>query len=1611
MSNSSGLHKLSILLLFFTFSVAGLSQNPGTPPVCSLYPGQTCQTAPVLCHPQALDGTNCFTLPFPNVPEPGNMCNGAVTLDNAVFYNFIATSSQLTMRITPFNCDTLHPNPGFEVGLYPVGPDCSLAGIPTFCKTSCDTNVVNILLNTLQPCYEYTLILDGCDGTYCEFLIEVGYSEPVKAGRATIVDGPNSGCAGERLCFIAEREHMQMGGTWACYPELIWTVDGVQGTPETNENIFCPTFTEAGTYEVCVEGVLESGCASSEPDCRTITIERLPDIVQPPVKVCWEIQPFIWYGQEVNETGTYTVERQTPQGCLYTVVAEFFVYPPPAVGFLEEIVCGLEPPYRAPDGNIYPFAGYYPLTLSRQNHNGCDSLMNLDLTYIDQKVFLGYECRDGRVLIKPDSAFYVPIDSNVVFEWYDSATKQIIGRDDSVFVSDTGKYCARVFLTHLATTCIADYCIHVPDFLPVAPEIFGDSSTCASDIKLFQTNASPGVCYNWQIPQGSTILGDPDSSRIEIDWGNLSDTSILVCLSLENDCGESDVTCIEVAVTSAPNPEAGSSDTLCTFNAVLNASPSSPGGQWSGDVNFSDISDPKSSITVAAAGTYTVYWTENKNGCTAIDSTRLTFAAPINALDVIDSCDVNDSEKYRVFMNVSGGLAPLSLVQGSGNYNPVTGEFVSDYIPSANNYFFVFEDAAGCRLELSGVKVCDCGDIDAGTMSSDTIRACIDEMVSGTSLLDYILEPGLDTFAYVLHEGNSMVLVNTIAQNYTGTFSFIQGQMIPGKVYYISLIAADKLGDGSIRSDDPCQQVAAGQPVIFYNYPNVDAGADRKICGLSDALGGNSNGLISSWRIDLGPGTVMIDDPDNPVSSFSVSDYGQYRFILESETFGCVQSDTVTFTFVDAPDLDQNITVECDSVAEKYRIFVNVSGGDPGTYQFEVLDNGQPISAGSFNTSNSIYTSPWIQNGHEVTIRIEDGNQCAQDEVSYSKVCDCLTEVGSISAPDLALCLDENLNFNYDDLSEFLDPNDGLMFYLHDGDANNIGNIIDSNDLPVFNFRPDLGMVPNQGYWIHASAANASGNTIDRSDRCLKVSNGLLVTFYEDPVAAVDTSGLLITCTETELTLNASGSSTNSGGNLSFDWSTNGGSFSSPGPHNNSTVRINGAGQFCVTITDQVSGCQSDSCITVRQSADVPYAEILTPDTINCNVTEIILDAGNSDQGQQFDVKWTTSDGQIVSGQQSYQAIVNRPGTYEFTITNSDNNCVKKVQILVAEDKAIPLVALQADERIKCKRDTVTINSDGTDRGAQYSYQWNTINGRILGSSNTEQINVTSTGTYWLVVTNQRNGCKDSMSIEVFPEDNIELLLNHELKAPNCPEGTDGRITVEVNGGTGQGPYEYSLEGSPFRSSGVFSGLSSGQYLISIQDANGCEKDTLINLPDGALFPLGHPIEIEIQAGDILNLESYLTGISTGQIQSIEWTYNGVSVTPSPFDPGDGGLVQFRLVDVNGCEYFGEFAIVVIRSDKYAVPNVFSPNDDELNDAFTVFTENRNLIIKRMQIFNRWGDMVFEKVNFKPNDLDEGWQGDYKGRNLNPDVFVYRIELELLDGSVEVIVGDVTLIR
>lgn len=88
------------------------------------------------------------------------------------------------------------------------------------------------------------------------------------------------------------------------------------------------------------------------------------------------------------------------------------------------------------------------------------------------------------------------------------------------------------------------------------------------------------------------------------------------------------------------------------------------------------------------------------------------------------------------------------------------------------------------------------------------------------------------------------------------------------------------------------------------------------------------------------------------------------------------------------------------------------------------------------------------------------------------------------------------------------------------------------------------------------------------------------------------------------------------------------------------------------------------------------------------------------------------------------------------------------------------------------------------------------------------------------------------------------------------------------------------------------------------------------------------------------------------------------------------------------------------------MPTAFSPNSDGVNDQFGLLYLRDDYVFFKLQVFNRWGELVFRSEN-----AQEKWNGIYKGKAAPLGVYIFQLLIISENGAEELHNGNVTLVR
>lgn len=286
---------------------------------------------------------------------------------------------------------------------------------------------------------------------------------------------------------------------------------------------------------------------------------------------------------------------------------------------------------------------------------------------------------------------------------------------------------------------------------------------------------------------------------------------------------------------------------------------------------------------------------------------------------------------------------------------------------------------------------------------------------------------------------------------------------------------------------------------------------------------------------------------------------------------------------------------------------------------------------------------------------------------------------------------------------------------------------------------------------------------------------------------------------------------------------------------------------------------------------------------------------------------------------------------------------------------------------------------------------------------------LTESGTYSATHTSSR-GCDSILTLHLTVLDRRSLTFDLLGQNPLCHDSADGRIEVS-NATGGYPPYEYSVDNFT-NSTGRFEGLEGGHKTIRIRDRYGCPYFQDIELIIPPEFDLYSLQDTQLILGQSLTINISVTEpifTVTSDPNILGDCDPCHTVTFIPIESTD---VLITATNANGCISEESFFINVDDQNlPIAFPNAFSPNGDGVNDDFRLITPPH--LINRMiatRILDRWGNEIYSILNQTDVNNVLLWDGHNKGQKAEPGVYLYVVELELINGEKRYFTGDVLVL-
>ncbi len=357
-----------------------------------------------------------------------------------------------------------------------------------------------------------------------------------------------------------------------------------------------------------------------------------------------------------------------------------------------------------------------------------------------------------------------------------------------------------------------------------------------------------------------------------------------------------------------------------------------------------------------------------------------------------------------------------------------------------------------------------------------------------------------------------------------------------------------------------------------------------------------------------------------------------------------------------------------------------------------------------------------------------------------------------------------------------------------------------------------------------------------------------------------------------------------------------------------------------------------------------------------------------------------------------------------------------------------PDFEINANKAFECDKSIMFTNTSTSETDPIIKYSWNfgdrSLPNRAAGFGPYDVLYESFGNKIAALTVESSRGCTVTKIIDFFVEpcckDTSTLALKAEVIDLRCFDIPEGQILA--SGERGAPDYMYSLNGGPFQPNPLFGNLDIGTYTLSVQDIKGCTQiiNRIINEPPPIVVDAG--IDQEIELGETIFLNgSY---VSFNGVDTLIWTpasdfeINGLKSLE--VFPKTTTTYTFTVTDENGCTEEDMVTIRVNKNYDLHAPNIFRPNTDPFNNFFNVWGNRGVKYVELLEVYDRWGNLVYQGKDIRIpnangaliiNDQQNGWDGTFNGKPMNPGIFAWRALVRFIDDFTMNYAGDLTLVR
>ncbi len=1211
-------------------------------------------------------------------------------------------------------------------------------------------------------------------------------------------------------------------------------------------------------------------------------------------------------------------------------------------------------------------------------------------------------------------------------------------------VSQAGTY--QLVITDTTNACTEIDTIEVEEdsTVPNAQIEPVDELNCTTTSLILDASASSQgseFSYEWTTTNG---VIDTDENTLSPQISTAGDY-LLTITNLTNNCSSTESISVtqdaDVPITSIVTPDVLNCTTT-TLN--LDASASSQGSEfsyeWTTTNGVIDADANTLSPQISTAGDYLLIITNLTNNCSSTESISITQDAdlPITSIVTPDVLNCTTTTLNLDATASSQGLEFLYEWTSSNGVIDADANTLSPQISTEGDYLLTITNLTNNCISSESISVTQDAAVPLTSIAVPEVLNC--EMTSIN--LDATASSQGSEFSYEWTSSNGVIDADETT---------LSPQISAAGDY---LLTITNLTNNCTNSESISVTQDTDVPLTSIAIPEV-LNCETTSISLDASASSQGSEFLYEWTTSSG--NIVADG--NSLTPL-IDEDGVYNLLITNTLNSCSSTEIVeVFQDIENPDLSITPPLELNCAIQSVDLVASSNTSSDLQYEWTSLD-------GVLNTNNQAIVSTNTAGTYQVLLT-NLANQCtAMEQVVLTQ--DTISPMAMIESFDILTCT--NLTANLDASAS---SNGSTIDYTW---STPDGNILEENllsatvneagiyELSVFNTQnecsastfievfqdtispesiiatPDVLTCATTDILLDGTASTndmdiihtwttQDGNILSDNPNLLQIEIDAAGTYQlevlnlengctDQAIVVVDQNIVIpdadagetieLTCTNPELSLDGLNSSV--GDEFTYVWSSSNGNITTGETTLNPSV--NQEGTYDLLVTNTENGCINTASVFVSVNQNSPLAAITPPEILTCNITSTFLQP-NASGGTDLNFEWTTSNGSVLGNANQEEIEVNEAGDYTILITDLENGCTSISSVVVNQNITPPQVDAGEGIELTCNITDFQLNASAS-MGQNFSYEWNTNNGNIQGDETSLTPLVDAAGWYELLVTDLENGCTQTDSVLITQNENVPIDFNAILDPPLC-YGDFGTIIFQgIDGGVG--PYLYSIDGGQnFFSQTDFPELQGGNYDLLIQDINGCELSSNLSIPtlDSALVETIP--EVNLQIGEQYQVDVF-TNIPMDDLQSVSWSpTEGLSCTDclNPTFMGlNDAVYTLTLINENGCIAEDQIIFRVERDIDIYIPNAFSPNDDGINDIFMIFARDESVTnIKTFQIYDRWGSKLMELNNFLPNDPNFAWDGYYKTAKLNPGVYTYFAEIELINGATEIFKGDVSLVR